>query len=111
MSKADKVSKQFIDRKMYKGIKKYDRQQMEQFAKNLYTEGFKAGFDYIEKIEVKIETDIFIAKIKEILRVRLGIGNVRFNKSNIERDIKDMFQQEQEVYRNGDKRNIGENRS
>lgn len=39
------ASKSIITREKYKEIKKYDRQQMERFLTNLYTEGIKDGIE------------------------------------------------------------------
>lgn len=85
--------KQLLNRKMYKDIKRYDREQMELFAKNLYMEGLKDGAKSVE-VEVEIDIDSIVNRIKEMLRVRLGIGNIRFNRANIEQDIKEMFKGE-----------------
>lgn len=46
------MSKSIITREKYKEIKKYDRQQMERFLTNLYTEGIKDGIDQVREVHV-----------------------------------------------------------
>lgn len=57
-----------INRKMYKDIKKYDRNQMNQFCYNLYRQGFRDGAEAGDKADFKI-------KLIDILSRTKGIGD------------------------------------
>ncbi len=48
------------------------------------------------------DIESLVSKLKELLRVKLGIGKFRLERANIKQDIKDMFQQEQEEYSSGE---------
>lgn len=49
------MEKNLLNRKLYKAIKKYDRQEMETFVKTVYSEGFKDGVKSAEKADFKIK--------------------------------------------------------
>ena len=54
------LEKQLLNRKLYKEIKKYDRQQMEKFLRDLYSSGFKDGAEAGNKADTKIEIVQFL---------------------------------------------------
>lgn len=56
-----------LNRKMYKDIKKYDRQQMENFLKNIYSEGFRDGAEVGDKTDFRI-------RLSEVLNKTKGVG-------------------------------------
>jgi hypothetical protein len=89
MNKVNIQDKKLIDRKTYKAIKKYDRQQMENYLKELYMEAVKDTLD-------NVKIDKVVESFREILRDKFGIGPKRFDKSNIEQDIKRLFSEEYE---------------
>ena len=62
-----------INRKMYKDIKKYDRQQMENFLKNIYSEGFRDGAETGDKIDFRI-------RLSEVLNKTKGIGATLYDR-------------------------------
>lgn len=62
------MAKNMITRDQYKGVKRMDHKQMENFVANLYNEGFKDGKDAAETKRVR-PSDIAVA-ISEIK----GIG-------------------------------------
>ena len=78
------LEKQLLNRKLYKEIKKYDRQQMEKFLRDLYSSGFKDGAEAGNKADTKIEIVQFLQpldikgigeKTKEkILQAYMGRG-------------------------------------
>ncbi len=49
------MEKNVINRKMYKDIKKYDRQEMERFLATLYKEGFQDGAKSGDNADFKIK--------------------------------------------------------
>lgn len=62
------MEKQLLNRKIYKAIKKYDRQEMEDFFRTIYEEGFKDGFqegaNTGQQADVKIELVQFLEGIE-----------------------------------------------
>lgn len=48
------MNEKVFNRKVYKDIKKFDRQQMEDFVKNVYTSGFNDGAEAGAKADFKI---------------------------------------------------------
>lgn len=54
------MEKQLINRKTYKDIKKYDRQEMENFLRIIYTKGFKDGASSGNQADRKIELIQFL---------------------------------------------------
>lgn len=64
------MEKQLLNRKTYKKIKKYDRQEMEIFSRTIYKEGFKEGFregaDLGQQADFKIELVQLLEDIKGI---------------------------------------------
>lgn len=55
-----------FNRKMYKDIKKYDRDQMQKFCENLYSQGFKDGSKSGNNADFRI-------KLSEVLNKTPGI--------------------------------------
>ena len=49
------MEKNLLNRKLYKAIKKYDRQGMETFVKTVYSEGFKDGAESAKNVDFKIK--------------------------------------------------------
>lgn len=58
-----------LNRKLYKNIKKYDREQLETYLINLYMEGHKDGRNDVPGVD--------ISAIKEIVIGVKGIGEKR----------------------------------
>lgn len=58
-----------LNRKQYKNIKKYDREQMESYLVNLYTEGYEDGRNDVAGVDV--------SAIKEIVMGVKGVGEKR----------------------------------
>lgn len=62
--------KQLLNRKLYKDIKKYDRQEMETFLLNIYAEGFKDGCEKgansVQQVDFKMELVQLLEGIKGI---------------------------------------------
>ena len=56
------------DRKTYKEIKKYNREEMNNFLSNLYREGFREGTESGEQADFKI-------KLVKVLQTTKGIGD------------------------------------
>lgn len=67
------MDKKLLNRKLYKQIKRMDRQEMEEYLKDVYTEGFKDGAESAEGADFKI-------KLVEILNKTKGIGPKTFDK-------------------------------
>lgn len=63
--------KNIINRQKFKDIKRFDHQQMEEFAKSLYEDGIKKGISMAAGQTVNIEE-----LEKEILKIK-GIGQVK----------------------------------
>lgn len=57
-----------FNRKMYKDIKKYDRQQMEDFVKSIYVSGFNDGAEAGNKADFKIQ-------LLQVLEQTKGVGD------------------------------------
>jgi len=73
--------KQLINRKIYKEIKRYDRQEMENFLVNIYHQGYQDGVKDGEKADFKI-------KLVEILEKTKGVGPKMFDR--IMQTVKEM---------------------
>lgn len=58
-----------LNRKTYKGIKKFDREQMENYLVNLYMEGYEDGRKDVPGID--------ISRIKGIVMSVKGVGEKR----------------------------------
>lgn len=67
------MKENLLNRKTYKEIKKYDREQMENFLRTVYTEGFRDGVDAGEKTDFRI-------KLAQVLRNTKGIGTTLYNR-------------------------------
>lgn len=65
------MGEQLLNRKIYKEVKKMDRQEMELFVKKIYEKGFKDGFK--EGTEAAVNTD-FKIKFSEVLIRTKGVG-------------------------------------
>ena len=61
--------KPLINRALYKAIKKYDHQQMEEFAQNLYMSGVQAGRDSVLGVDLE--------EIMKAIAGTNGIGTVK----------------------------------
>jgi len=73
--------KQLINRKIYKEIKRYDRQEMENFLVNIYHQGYQDRVKDGEKADFKI-------KLVEILEKTKGVGPKMFDR--IMQTVKEM---------------------
>ena len=62
-----------MNREKYKAIKKYDRQQMENFIGVIYTEGYKAGAVDNTKVDYQID-------LVRILKGVKGVGEKTIEK-------------------------------
>lgn len=67
------MERSLINRKMYKDIKKYDRQEMERFLATLYSEGFQEGVKSGNNADFKI-------KLVQVLQNTKGIGEKTIEK-------------------------------
>ena len=67
------MEKNVINRKMYKDIKKYDRQEMERFLSTLYKEGFQDGAKSGDNADFKI-------KLVQVLQSTKGVGEKTIEK-------------------------------
>ncbi|MSU01897.1 hypothetical protein [Tissierella pigra] len=67
------MEKQLLNRKIYKSIKKYDRQEMEDFLRTIYEEGFKDGFQEGTKTGQQVDVQIELVQFLEHLDIK-GIG-------------------------------------
>ena len=68
---------QILNRKMYKEIKKMDRQQMEGFLADIYMRGAAEG---VERTEDALDVDVTgqVQDLAKLLHKELGIGEKRF---------------------------------
>lgn len=68
---------QLLNRKTFKAIKKFDRQEMDNFFKNNYEHGFKDGFrsgtESGQQVDFKIE-------LVQVLQATKGIGDKTIKK-------------------------------
>lgn len=76
--------KYMFTREWYKEIKKFDRQQMEEFCKNLYMEGYKDGKEDIPGIDLE--------KVVEAISQVKGIGEKRLQ--NIIDSVSVLFEEQ-----------------
>ena len=58
-----------LNRKLYKNINKYDREQMESYLVNLYMEGYEDGRNDVPGVDISV--------IKEIVMNVKGVGEKR----------------------------------
>lgn len=65
--------KSLINRKQYRAIKKYDRQQMEEFLENIYLLGFQDGAEASRQADFKI-------KLVQVLDKTKGVGEKTIEK-------------------------------
>lgn len=74
--------KPLINRALYKAIKKYDHQQMERFAKDLYLSGYNDGRKSVPGVD--------LTAIMEAVAATSGIGAVKLAaiKENVEKIFK-----------------------
>lgn len=63
--------KQSLNRKLYKEVKKMDRQEMEEFMRDIHEEGFKQGFREGAKTGQHID---FKTELVQLLEGIKGIG-------------------------------------
>lgn len=61
------MDKSIFNRKMYKTVKKMDRQEMEEFIKDIYRSGFKDGSEVGDKAD-------FMIKLAQVLNNTKGVG-------------------------------------
>ena len=67
------MEKKLLNRKTYKAIKKYDRQEMELFFRGLYEQGFKEGFQEGAKSSNAIDFKIELVQLLDSIEGK-GIG-------------------------------------
>lgn len=65
--------KKLLNRKVYKTVKKMDRQEMESFLSGIYSQGFKDGAESAEGADFKI-------KLVQVLKRTKGVGDKTINK-------------------------------
>lgn len=73
--------KKLLNRKIYKKVKKMDRQDMEIFLSSIYREGFKDGAEASNNADFKI-------KLVQVLKDTKGVGDKTINK--VLRTLKEM---------------------
>lgn len=61
------MKENLLNRKIYKDIKKYDREQMEEYLRLVYKEGFRDGVESGNNADFKI-------KLVQVLNKTKGIG-------------------------------------
>lgn len=69
MNRNRKGEMPIITREIYKGVKKYDRQQFQEFCKNLYAYGYEDGRASVPGVD--------LTKIYEAIAATKGIGEKR----------------------------------
>lgn len=67
------MQEQSLNRKTYKAIKKYDRQEMELFTRSLYEQGFEEGFKEGAKSSNAIDFKIELVQLLDSIEGK-GIG-------------------------------------
>ena len=67
------MKENLLNRKIYKEIKKYDREQMENFLRTVYTEGFRDGVDAGDRTDFRI-------KLSQVLNNTKGIGPTLYSR-------------------------------
>lgn len=64
------MEKQLLNRKVYKDIKRFDRQEMEEFLKTFYSKGYQDGFqdgsESGQQVDFKIELVQLLEGIKGV---------------------------------------------
>ena len=73
MKGGNRLKENLLNRKTYKEIKKYDREQMENFLRTIYTEGFRDGVDAGDRTDFKI-------KLSQVLSNTKGIGPTLYSR-------------------------------
>ena len=79
--------KPLINRALYKAIKKYDHQQMEHFAQDLYLSGYEAGRKSVTGVE--------LTAIMEAVAATSGIGAVKLEA--IRENVDKLFREQEEA--------------
>ena len=69
----NKLKENLLNRKTYKEIKKYNREQMENFLRIVYTEGFRDGVDAGDRTDFRI-------KLSQVLNNTKGIGPILYSR-------------------------------
>ena len=77
--------KYLINRNLYKNIKKYDHQQMEEFLTDVYKNGYQDGRESVPGVELK--------DVEEALRGTKEIGPVVWQR--ITERLADLFRKEE----------------
>lgn len=67
------MKENIINRKTYKTIKKYDREEMNLFLAKVYQNGFKDGSEVGENTDFRI-------KLSEVLNKTKGIGPIMYDR-------------------------------
>lgn len=62
-----------LDKKLYKGIKKYNRDQMKTFLSNLYIDAYREGQRDSNNTDVYVE-------VGEIIKTTKGVGDVLYER-------------------------------
>lgn len=81
----NKKDRYLINRVMYKNIKKYDHQQMEEFLTDVYKNGYQDGRESVPGIELE--------DVKTALQGTKGIGPVVWQR--ITERLADLFRKEE----------------
>lgn len=68
-----KLKEDLINRKIYKKVKKMDRQEMEGFLVNIYHRGYQDGVNAGDNADFKI-------KLVEVLKKTKGVGPKTFDR-------------------------------
>lgn len=79
--------KPLINRALYKAIKKYDHQQMEHFAQDLYLSGYDAGRKSVPGVD--------LTAIMEAVATTSGIGSVKLEA--IRKNVDKLFAGQEET--------------
>ena len=69
----NKLKENLLNRKTYKEIKKYNREQMENFLRIVYTEGFRDGADAGDRTDFRI-------KLSQVLNNTKGMGPTLYSR-------------------------------
>lgn len=78
--------KYLINRNIYKDIKKFDHQQMENFLTDVYKSGYQDGKASVTKVELQ--------DVENALQTVKGIGPVVWGRIKVH--LEDLFRKEQE---------------
>lgn len=77
--------KYLINRTMYKDIKKFDHQQMENFLTDVYKSGYQDGEASVTRVELQ-DVEVALQEVK-------GIGSVVWGRIKVH--LEDLFRKEQ----------------